>query len=151
MKIGDVARAAATSVRAIRHYEKVGLLSSTRGANGYREFDADAVLLVRRIGRMIRLGFTTAEIATFLACIVDDPAKVTACESVASAHRKKLTEIERQIADLESRRDKLLDTLLAASGQDPSAPETLPHADHKTPPIHSAPHAGARRLSGRYS
>jgi DNA-binding transcriptional MerR regulator len=150
MKIGDVARAAGTSVRAIRHYEKVGLISATRGANGYRAFDADAVLLVRRIGRMIRLGFTTAEIATFLDCIVDDPAKVTACESVARAHRKKLGEIERQIADLESRRDKLLVTLKAASGLDPSVPETLPHADAKTSPLRSARHAGARRLSRRY-
>lgn len=117
MKIGDVAKKAGVSVRSIRHYESVGLVKSSRGESGYRDFGADAALLVRRIGRMIRLGFTTAEIATFLNCIVDDTAKVTACESVALAHRKKLAEIERQIADLEARREKLLVTLKAASGQ----------------------------------
>jgi DNA-binding transcriptional MerR regulator len=150
MKIGDVARQAGASVRSIRHYEKVGLITSSRGVNGYRDFDADTPLLVRRIGRMIRLGFTTAEIATFLNCIVDDLAKVTACDSVAAAHRKKLAEIERQIADLEARREKLLVTLKAASGQDQSLPETPPHGKAETSPLHPSRHPGARRLLRRY-
>lgn len=150
MKIGDVARLAGTSVRSIRHYEKVGLVRATRGDNGYREFDESDVLLVRRIGRMIRLGFTTAEIATFLNCILDDPTKVTACSTVAAAHRRKLAEIEWQIADLEASREKLLVTLKAASGQDdPSLPETLPRAENT--PIHLANprHPGDRRLLRR--
>lgn len=151
MKIGDVARQTGTSVRSIRHYEKVGLICTSRGANGYRDFDADAVSIVRRIGRMIRLGFTTAEIATFLNCIVDDPSKVTACDSVAAAHREKLAEIERQIADLEARREKLLVTLKAASGlDDPPTPEKKTHAKPEIPPAHSAHHARSGGLLRRH-
>ncbi|WP_370877788.1 MerR family transcriptional regulator [Xanthobacter agilis] len=88
--------------------------------------------------------------ATFLNCIVDDPATVTACPKVAAAHRLKLAAIERQMADLETRRQKLLITLKAASGQDDtSVPETPVHAE--TSPISLAhPHnAGARRLFRR--
>jgi MerR family transcriptional regulator, copper efflux regulator len=129
MKIGEVARASGASLRSIRYYEKVGLIRSARAANGYREFPADTMLLVRRIARMIALGFSTAEIATFLPCIVDDPALVTACSAVAAAHRRKLAEIERQIADLETRRAKLLVTLKAAAGQEgPRQPEPIAHA-----------------------
>jgi DNA-binding transcriptional MerR regulator len=66
MMIGDVARASGVSVRAVRHYENFGLIRSVRAENGYREFPADTVLQVRRIARMIALGFSTAEIATLL-------------------------------------------------------------------------------------
>lgn len=152
MKIGDVARRTGASVRSIRHYEKVGLIRATREENGYRDFDEADVAFVRRISRMIRLGFTTDEIATFLNCIVDDPAAVTACPKVAAAHRLKLEAIERQIADLETRRQKLLITLKAASGQDDiNLPEALVHAETESNPIALAHprHPGARRLFRR--
>lgn len=150
MKIGDVARRTGASVRSIRHYEKVGLIRATRDENGYRDFDDADVLLVRRIGRMIRLGFTTEEIATFLDCIVDDPAEVTACPTVAAAHRLKLAAIERQIADLESRREKLLITLKAASDRDDvSAPEAPSHAETSTIALAHPRHSGARGLFRR--
>jgi len=150
MKIGDVAKRTGASVRSIRYYEKVGLIRATRGENGYRDFDEADVLLVRRIGRMIRLGFTTEELATILNCIVDDPATVTACPTVAAAHRLKLAEIERQMADLENRRQKLLITLKAASGQDDtSVPETPVHAETSPIAIAHPHHPGARRLFRR--
>jgi len=150
MKIGDVAKRTGASVRSIRYYEKVGLIRATRGENGYRDFDEADVLLVRRIGRMIRLGFTTEELATILNCIVDDPATVTACPTVAAAHRLKLAEIERQMADLENRRQKLLITLKAASGQDDtSVPETPIHAETSPIAIAHPHHPGARRLFRR--
>lgn len=117
MKIGDVARLSGASVRSIRHYEDVGLIRSTRTESGYRDFDADAVPLVRRIRRMIGLGFSTAEIATFLPHIIGEAALVTDCSAVTAAHKAKLEEIERQIADLETRREKLLGTLRTASVQ----------------------------------
>jgi DNA-binding transcriptional MerR regulator len=63
MRIGEVAKKAGASVRSIRHYEQAGLVRASRGSNGYRDFGTDAVLTVRRIARMIRLGFGTAEIA----------------------------------------------------------------------------------------
>ncbi|WP_371441466.1 hypothetical protein [Methylosinus sp. R-45379] len=90
--------------------------------------------------------------ATFLNCIVDDPAAVTACPKVAAAHRLKLEAIERQMADLETRRQKLLITLKAASGQDDiNLPEALVYAETKTNPLALAPprHPGARRLFRR--
>ena len=147
MRIGEVAKKAGASVRSIRHYEQAGLIRALRGSNGYRDFGADAVLTVRRIARMIRLGFGTAEIATFLNCIVDDPAEVTACESVAAAHREKLAEIERLIADLEARRKTLLATLRAASGPTPLL-ET-PHAEPEAAPAPAARRPDPGRLLRR--
>lgn len=147
MKIGDVAKRTGASVRSIRHYEKVGLIRTTRDQNGYRDFDEVDVLVVRRIGRMIRLGFTTREIATFLNCIVDDSAEVAACPKVAAAHRAKLAAIERQITDLEARRQKLLVTLKAASVQHgPHAPEPFAHDEASSIALTDPSQPGARRL-----
>lgn len=115
MKIGEVASASGSSVRQVRYYEKLGLIYAARGENGYREFPAETVLLVRRIGRMIALGFTTAEISTFLPCIVDDPSRVGECPKIAAAHKRKLGEIDRQIADLVRCRAKLRVTLSATA------------------------------------
>jgi DNA-binding transcriptional MerR regulator len=142
MKIGDIARASGVSVRSIRHYEKVGLIRSVRAANLYREFPADTAPLARRIARMIALGFSTAEIVPLLPCIVDNPSLVTACQTVAAAHKLKLAEIERQIADLEALRARLLVTLKAASGPEGSRqPEQPAHAQ-----IHSS---AVLRVSGK--
>ena len=143
MKISDVARASGVSVRSIRHYENVGLIRAARAQNGYRTFPAETVLLVRRIARMIGLGFSTAEIAPFLSCIVDDPALIGACPAVAAAHARKLAEIERQIADLETRRARLLVTLAAAAGRKASRLTESPA------PVPGAPRALVRQTSPR--
>ncbi len=129
-------------MRSFRYYEELGLVRSSRAENGYREFQADTVQLVRRIGRMIGLGFSTAEIATCLPCIVDDPALDSACPTVAAAHRRKFVEIERQISDLELRRTKLLVTLRAADGHDPPL-EPTPPAHASIEPARCARHEAA--------
>src|SRR5687767_7155853 len=72
MKIGQVAKLGGASVRSIRHYEGAGLVRSRRTEGGYREFAPDAAELVVRIRRLISLGFSTAEIATFAANLVGE-------------------------------------------------------------------------------
>lgn len=116
MKIGELARRTGVSPRAIRHYEKAGLLSAGRLFNGYRDFGDEAVAEVKHVVRMIRLGFSLEEIATFPACMFTGGAAVI-CPVAMQAHRDKLEEIETLIAELEERRDRLLATLKAAAQQ----------------------------------
>lgn len=52
LRIGALARATDVSVRAIRHYDQQGLLTSTRAGNGYRMFPETAVTKVRQIQRL---------------------------------------------------------------------------------------------------
>ncbi|BEK88290.1 MerR family DNA-binding transcriptional regulator [Nocardia seriolae] len=49
MRIGQLARLAEVSPKAIRRYEALGLVSPARTANGYRDYYADTVRLVREI------------------------------------------------------------------------------------------------------
>jgi DNA-binding transcriptional MerR regulator len=110
LSIGELARETGVSVRAIRHYDGHGLLASLRASNGYRSFPEKAVTQVRQIQRLIATGFSLAEIRAFPDCmlLIEGAAM---CPETTEAQRKRLGDIERQIADLERRRVRLLKTL----------------------------------------
>ncbi|TWI49755.1 DNA-binding transcriptional MerR regulator [Pseudoduganella flava] len=118
MSIGALAQASGASVRSIRHYEQHGLLASIRADNGYRMFPAAAVAQVRQIQRLIATGFTVAEILSFPDCmrmIEGAPA----CSETSDVQRRRLAAIERQIADLERRRTRLLAMLREGAAAPP--------------------------------
>jgi MerR family transcriptional regulator, copper efflux regulator len=97
-------------VRSIRHYDEHGLLASVRASNGYRMFPEKAVAQVGQIQRMIATGFTIDDIRGFHDCmLLIDGAR--SCDHVSDVQRKRLEAIDRQIADLERRRARLIKTL----------------------------------------
>ncbi|WP_343572017.1 MerR family transcriptional regulator [Mycobacterium sp.] len=81
MQIGQVAAQTQLSIRTVRHYDDVGLVTpSARSAGGFRLYtDADVhrLLVIRR---MKPLGFTLAEMKDLLAALtlLDDPKASTA-------------------------------------------------------------------------
>ncbi|WP_422737936.1 MerR family transcriptional regulator [Micromonospora sp. WMMD729] len=72
MRIGELARAAGTTPRALRYYEEQGLLRPARLASGYRHYDPQAVYTVRHIQLLLSAGLNTAAIAEILPCIPND-------------------------------------------------------------------------------
>jgi DNA-binding transcriptional MerR regulator len=81
-----------------------------RTSNGYRAFPSTAVTQLRQIQRMIATGFSLAEIRAFPDCMRMIEG-ASSCAETTSAQRKRLASIERQIADLERRRARLLKTM----------------------------------------
>ncbi len=116
LSIGELAKETGVSVRAIRHYDRHGLLASRRACNGYRFFPAQAITQVRQIQRLIATGFSLAEISAFPDCMrmTEDAAF---CPETREMQLKRLAAIERQIAELERRRDCLAETLRRSEGQ----------------------------------
>jgi DNA-binding transcriptional MerR regulator len=65
--IQEVARLAGTTSRTLRHYDAVGLLPPTRvAANGYRYYDADALVRLQRIILLRELGLGLPAVAEAL-------------------------------------------------------------------------------------
>jgi DNA-binding transcriptional MerR regulator len=65
--IQEIARLVGISSRTLRHYGAIGLLSPSRiGKNGYRYYDADALLRLQRILILRKLGLGLAPIAEVL-------------------------------------------------------------------------------------
>ncbi|WP_414444753.1 MerR family transcriptional regulator [Burkholderia sp. 22PA0106] len=111
LTIGDLSQRTEASVRSIRHYDDHGLLASVRAGNGYRMFPEKAVTQVRQIQRMIATGFTIDDIRGFPDCmLLIEGAR--SCDQITGAQRQRLEAIDRQIADLEKRRARLIKTLL---------------------------------------
>lgn len=66
--IQDIARLSGTTSRTLRHYDSIGLLKpSSVGANGYRQYDADALARLQRILLLRELGLGLPAIADVLA------------------------------------------------------------------------------------
>ncbi|GAA1848204.1 MerR family transcriptional regulator [Myceligenerans crystallogenes] len=68
IRIGEVARDAGVSVRAVRYYEQEGLLTPRRSPSGQRLYPRDAVVLVRFFQQMYAAGLTSRRIAELLPC-----------------------------------------------------------------------------------
>ncbi|MFJ9372166.1 MerR family transcriptional regulator [Streptomyces sp. NPDC101455] len=68
IRIGEVARGAGVSVRAVRYYEQQGLLIAERSPSGQRLYRQDAVALVRFFQQMFAAGLTSRRITELLPC-----------------------------------------------------------------------------------
>jgi MerR family transcriptional regulator, copper efflux regulator len=110
LTIGELSQRTGASVRSIRHYDEHGLLASVRASNGYRMFPDKAVTQVKQIQRMIATGFSIDEIRGFPDCmLLIEGAR--SCDQISDVQRQRLDAIDRQIADLERRRLRLIKTL----------------------------------------
>lgn len=68
IRIGEVARGAGVSVRAVRYYEQQGLLVAERSPSGQRLYRQDAVSLVCFFQQMFAAGLTSRRITELLPC-----------------------------------------------------------------------------------
>lgn len=69
IRIGEVARGAGVSVRAVRYYEQQGLLAAERSPSGQRLYAHEAIERVRFFQQMYAAGLTSRNIAELLPCI----------------------------------------------------------------------------------
>ncbi|MTG88545.1 MerR family transcriptional regulator [Cellulosimicrobium sp. BIT-GX5] len=84
--IQEVARLAGTTSRTLRHYDAVGLLPPTRvAANGYRHYDADALVRLQRILLLRDLGLGLPAIREALDGTPDGPGDGTASGTAGRA------------------------------------------------------------------
>lgn len=108
MRIGELAKRTGLAASRIRFYESEGLISAVkRTANGYREYAAEAELLLNIIVRAQKAGFTLEEIHYLL------PADLDAWEfdHLLDALKRKVREIEALQQRLEENKAHLLATI----------------------------------------
>lgn len=95
--------------RMLRHYENEGLMEIGRAANGYRRYSEADLRRAGRIRDFIATGFSTREIKAMSACLSDEGAGP--CEGGVIKMQEKLEHIERLQADLEERKQAVLDRI----------------------------------------
>jgi DNA-binding transcriptional MerR regulator len=67
MQIGDLAREAGKTVRAIHLYEELGLLTpAARSKGGFRLYAGEALVRIRWIGKLQEMGFSLTDVQTIV-------------------------------------------------------------------------------------
>lgn len=117
MRTAEVAESAAVNRQTLRYYERRGLLAPPdRTRAGYRTYPAETVQRVRFIKRAQAVGFSLDDVATLLHLNEGAPDDCPAAHALVMG---KVTELDEQIAALQSVRSTLL--RLATRCGDPSA------------------------------
>jgi DNA-binding transcriptional MerR regulator len=102
LTIGDVAAFAGVTVRAVRHYHKVGLLPEPpRDGSGYRRYQANAFVALIRIRALSQAGVPLARVRELLGA--DPDAFAAALAEIDNAMRDEIDRLEthrRSIAQL---------------------------------------------------
>ncbi|MGW3281748.1 MerR family transcriptional regulator [Nocardia rhamnosiphila] len=126
MRIGELAQRTGSSTRALRYYERQGLLTAVRAGNGYRGFDESSVGTVLRIRALLSAGLTTEVIRRVLPCTRDAIGRIEPCAEVVAVLRTEIDRMDALAADLARSRDLLasilLDSGVPLSGRDARAP-----------------------------
>jgi DNA-binding transcriptional MerR regulator len=98
LRSGELAYLTGVSSDTLRHYERLGVLSTPlRTTSGYRVFARDVIERVRVVRRALQLGFTLAELSEILRA--RDSGKVP-CHHVLILTKRKLRDLELQIQEL---------------------------------------------------
>jgi DNA-binding transcriptional MerR regulator len=107
LKIGELATRSGLTVRALHHYDSIGLLTpSARADSGYRLYNRADVARLHQIQALRRFGMSLADIGTFLASPDAPFADVVAQQidalgqqiAQATALRERLSQLHLQIA-----------------------------------------------------
>ncbi|GAA0379978.1 MerR family transcriptional regulator [Microbispora corallina] len=114
MRIGELARRAGVSTRALRYYEQQGLIRARRSANGYREYDEGDVRLVTEIRALMAVGFTLEDARPFVECLRSGHPSGGSCPESVAVYRRKLGEIDGEIRALLARRSEVAAQLAEA-------------------------------------
>ena len=112
MRIGEAARETGTTVKAIRHYEALGLLDTLSRHGRYRELSTDDLARLRLIAHCRELGFSLAEIRQVIGLVIDAEPFCPDPAAVIQVVDRRLQAIGEQVARLQ-RLGKRLDATRA--------------------------------------
>jgi peroxiredoxin/DNA-binding transcriptional MerR regulator len=108
VRIGDLARRTGVTQKALRYYERLGVLTPVRGENGYREYreaDVRVVGVVRSLGR---LGIPVEQTRPFLDCLGAGHEHPDDCVASMAAYRSAIAQLTERIDALAEMRDELV-------------------------------------------
>ena len=98
----QLARLGGVSTDTLCHYERMGLLSPRRQANGYRQYSPESLARVQLIQHALTAGFTLQELARLLK---ERDRGGVPCREVRALAATELKRLERAIKELSALRD----------------------------------------------
>lgn len=101
LQVGELAALVGKTVRAIHHYEELGLIAPDARSKGrFRLYDHDAVTRVRWISKLHDLGLSLTQIQEMVASFEHAPSAGRATAQVRAVYTEKLAATREQITHL---------------------------------------------------
>jgi len=108
MRIGELAQAAGTTVRAVRHYHRLGLMPEpARTPNGYRDYGLADLVRLLRIRWLAQSGLPLGSVATVLGGHFTEAGDRDAEDDLTADLESLLESADEQIRSLRVKRDAL--------------------------------------------
>jgi len=105
MHIGEAARGAGLTVKTVRYYANIGLVTPQQDAEtGYRLYDPADVAKLQFVGKARRFDFSVEECRELLGLYEN---RNRSSREVKALTMKKVAEIDSRLAELQSLRDEL--------------------------------------------
>lgn len=124
-RIGDLAKRANKSARAVRLYEEKGLLGpALRSEGGHRMYAEEALERLAWIEKLQLLGLSLSDIKAFLDELNEAHAAPAAMERARNMFEAKLLEVRAQIASLAALESELLSGVAYLAACQGCAPQT---------------------------
>jgi MerR family copper efflux transcriptional regulator len=101
VRIGEAARETGVTIKAIRHYEAVGLLTTLEREGRYRRLSTENVDQLRVIAHCRGLGFTLREIREVLRAVADARPACPDPVTMLAVVERRLHAIDTQVARLQ--------------------------------------------------
>jgi MerR family transcriptional regulator, copper efflux regulator len=126
MQIGDLAREAGKTVRAIHLYEELGLLApAARSKGGFRLYGPEALTRIRWIAKLQELGFSLGDIQTIVREGERASSAPDAMKRMREAYARQLEETRRQRERLQALEHELEASLVYLDTCDVCDPQRL--------------------------
>lgn len=123
MRISDIAQAAGTTPRTVRHYHRLGLLDEPRRlANGYREYDMADLVRLMRVRWLAGAGVPLGSVSAIVAATTDDDA-ADDLEADLTALLDTIEAEQRVLASKSARLRQMLDAHRAGRPVSPLPPD----------------------------
>lgn len=119
MRIGELAERAGVTTKALRFYERAGVLPApARTTAGYRDYDETVLARLRFVRAAQAAGLTLAEIHTVITVREDQGAP---CEHVTALLDRHVAALDQRIAELEATRTEVRRLRARAATLNPAA------------------------------
>ena len=101
LRVGDLARMAGKTVRAIHHYEELGLIEPAGRSKGhYRLFEPESLVRIRWIGKLQSLGLSLGEIRTLVRNRQGSASAQQSADQLRQTYEAKLLEVRARLQEL---------------------------------------------------
>ena len=101
LRVGDLAKMTGKTVRAIHHYEELGLIEPVGRSKGhYRLFDPETPVRIRWISKLQSLGLSLGDIRTLVRNRQASPTALQAAGQLRRMYEEKLVEVRSRLSEL---------------------------------------------------